>query len=270
MLKHIIAFFSNKEVYGTLLIVFSTFLILKLFNMLINKLNLPCKDALERKRRKTLLSLIKNIVKYLIIIVMILALLNLYGINTSGILAGLGIVSVVIGFALQDALKDIINGLNIMFDYYFVVGDVVKYEDFTGTVVEFGLKTTKIKKHTGEVLILANRNIDKLINISHERAKLVIDIPTAYEEKYEKVEKVLKKVIEEAMEKYENIEEASFLGIDSFKDSSVIYSISLLCNERETQWELKREILRDIKIAYDKNKIKIPYNQLEVHNGFKI
>lgn len=270
MFKHLIAFFSTKQVYGTLIIIIITLILLRLFNIIISKLDIPCKDPLERKRRKTLSSLIRNVVKYGLIIIMCLMLLNLYGVNTNGIIAGLGVASVVIGFALQDALKDIINGLNIMFDYYFVVGDVVTYEDFTGTVVEFGLKTTKIKKHTGEVLVIANRNIDKVINISHERASVVINIPTAYEEKYQRVEKILTQLMESVKEKYENIDDAIFLGIDSFGESSILYSIKFSCKKRETQWDLKRAVLKDIKEAYDKNNIKIPYNQLEVHNGFKI
>lgn len=270
MFRHLFAFFSTKQVYGTIFIVLSTLIILKIFNIIIEKLDIPCKDPLEKKRRKTLVVLIKHILRYVLIIIMILSLLSLYGIDISGLIAGLGIASVVLGFALQDSLKDIINGLNIMFDYYFVVGDIVTYDDFTGTVVDFGLKTTKIKKHTGEVLVLANRNIDKVINISHERASVVISIPTAYEEKYSKVEKVLNQVMVNAKEKYENIDEVSFLGIDSFGESGVIYSIRFSCKKRETQWDLKRAVLKDIKEAYDKNNIKIPYNQLEVHNGFKI
>ena len=270
MFEHLIAFFSTKHVYGTIIILLATLVILKIFNIIISKLDIPCKDPLEKKRRRTLVSLIKNVLRYGLIIIMGVTLLNLYGVNTNSIIAGLGIVSVVLGFALQDALKDIINGLNIMFDYYFVVGDVVTYENFTGTVVEFGLKTTKIKKHTGEVLVIANRNIDKVVNISHERATVIINIPTAYEEKYEKVERVLNKVLEQAKEKYENIADTTFLGIDSFGESGVIYSIRFSCKKRETQWELKRQVLKDIKGAYDKNNIKIPYNQLEVHNGKRL
>lgn len=200
---------------------------------------------------------------------MVIFLLNLYGVDTTSVITGLGIVGVVLGFALQEALKDIISGISIIFDDYFVVGDIVEYDGFTGTVIEFGLKTTKIKKATGEVMILANRNIDKITNISKERATLLLNIPTAYEEKYEKVEKVLKETLKKAKETYKDITETEYLGIDKLNDSSIDYLIKITCH-RETQWNIKREILKEIKLAYDKNKIKIPYNQLEVHNGTKI
>ena len=87
-----------------------------------------------------------------------------------------------------------------------------------------GCHLSKIKKHTGEVLVIANRNIDKVINISHERASVVINIPTAYEEKYEKVERVLTDVLEKAKEK----EKAAAIAEGrEFKDDGSI-SVSFL------------------------------------------
>ena len=152
-----------------------------------------------------LISAIKNVFKYVLFIFMAIFLLNLYGVNTTSVIAGLGVAGVVLGFALQEALKDIISGISIIFDDFFVVGDIVDYNGFAGTIIEFGLKTTKIKKVTGEVMVVANRNIDKIINISKERATLLLNIPTAYEEKYDKIEKVLNETLETALNKYKSI-----------------------------------------------------------------
>lgn len=265
----ILKFLSKKEVYGTLIIIGVTLIIYRVINMILNKIVIKGKDELDKKRRNTIIQIFKNVFKYILFIFMAIFLLNLYGIDTTSVIAGLGVAGVVLGFALQEALKDIINGISIMFDDYFVVGDIVDYNGFTGTVVEFGLKSTKIKKITGEVMVLANRNIDKIINISKERATILLTIPTAYEEKYEKVEEVLKETLENAKKTYKDITEVEYLGIDKLSDSSVDYLIKITC-KRETQWDIKRKILRDVKLAYDKNKIKIPYNQLEVHNGTKV
>lgn len=265
----ILEFLSNKQVYGTLLIITVTIIMYNSLNTVLDNIVIKGKDELEKKRRNTIVHLLKNIIKYLLFIIMAIILLNLYGINTSSLIAGLGVVGVVIGFALQEALKDIINGISIIFDNFFVVGDIVDYEGFTGTVIEFGLKSTKIKKYTGEVLIVANRNIDKLTNISKEKATIVLNIPTAYEEKYDKVEKVLINTINKAKENHKEITEVEYLGINNLSDSCIEYAIKITCL-RETQWMIKREILKEIKLAYDKNKIKIPYKQLEVHNGTKL
>jgi len=263
---NILEFLSKKQVYGTLIILVSTYLIYKILIRFLNKIQVKSKDELERKRKVTIIVLLKNIIKYLLIILLIIILLNLYGVNTSSLIAGLGIAGVALAFGLQEALKDIVSGIGIILDNYFVVGDVIDYNGFCGTVTEFGLKSTKIKKVTGEVLIIANRNIDKVINISQEKGTVIIKIPTAYEEKYDKVEKVLKSILENVLKNYSDIENAEYLGIDSFSDSSINYSIKIVC-KRMKQWEMKRNMLKEIKLAYDKNKIKIPYNQLEVHNG---
>lgn len=269
MFKTILKILSTRQVYGTLIVIAVTLILYKITNILIDKINIKGKDELDIKRRKTIIDLFRNIIKYILFIFMALVLLNLYGVNTTSVIAGLGVAGVVIGFALQEALKDIINGISIIFDNYFVVGDIVEFDGFTGTVIELGLKTTKIKKLTGEVLIIANRNIDRIINISKEKATIELKIPTAYEEEYEKVEQVLLNTINEAKNKYKEITKAEFLGIDNLKDSSVDYLVRITCI-RETQWDIKRAVLKDIKLAYDKNNIKIPYNQLEVHNGAKL
>jgi len=73
-------------------------------------------------------------------------------------------------------------------------------------------------------------------------------------------------MLENVIEKYTDIVEVDYLGIDSFCESCINYSIKIVC-KRMTQWDMKRNILKEIKLTYDKNKIKIPYNQLEVHNG---
>lgn len=269
MLTSILKFLATKQVYGTLIIIIITFIINKLINILIDKINIKSKDELERKRRNTIVHLGKNISKYILITFMVLVLLNLYGIDTTSIIAGLGVAGVVLGFALQEALKDIVGGISIILDNFFVVGDVVQYEDFSGTVTEFGLKSTKITKYTGEVLTLSNRNIDKIINLSQERANVIIKVPTAYEEKINKVEKVLREVMDKVKELYSDIDEVDYLGVESFEDSCILYSVVFKC-KRGTQWSMRRYVLKEIKEAYEKNKIKIPYNQLEVHNGDKI
>ncbi len=263
---NILEFLSKKQVYGTLIILASTYFVYKIIIATLDKIQIKGKDELEKKRKLTIIVLLKNVIKYILIIIMFIVLLNLYGVNTTSLIAGLGVAGVALAFGLQEALKDIVSGIGIIMDNYFVVGDVVDYNGFVGTITELGLKSTKIKKYTGEVLIIANRNIDRVINISQERATVVINIPTAYEEKYDKVERVLKETLDNAIKTHPEIQKVEYLGIEEFGDSSIIYSVRFTC-KRMTQWDMKRVILKEIKQAYDKNKIKIPYQQVEVHNG---
>ena len=64
-------------------------------------------------------------------------------------------------------------------------------------------------------------------------------------------------------------DESTYLGINELGSSAVKYLIKIRCNQ-EDRYTVKREILGRIKLAYEKNKIKIPYNQIEVHHGQSI
>lgn len=182
----IIEFAESVKFYGPIIVILGAIFIYSVISIVLNKATIRGKTEYERKKRKTVILLFQNITKYVCLIFAILMILNIYGVNTSSIIAGLGIASVVIGLALQDALKDIISGINIIMDNYYVVGDYVKYGDFTGIITSFGLKSTKIKDFNGNVLNIANRNIDKIINISQERHVIYLRVPTAYEASEEK------------------------------------------------------------------------------------
>lgn len=190
----------------------------------------------------------------------------MWGVDVSGIIAGLGIVGVVGGLAIQDALKDIIMGINIIMDNFFVVGDIITYNDFTGEVIEFGLKNTKIKNVEGTVLVVSNRNISEIQNISKKNASVVVTIPTSYKEKDSKVEKVLKRICE-TIDTWElSTEKTEYLGLDSLNTSSVDYIIRAHCTA-SNKHPLRRKILVEIKREFDKCNMQIPFTQIEVHNG---
>ena len=263
----ILDFLKSVKFYGPILVISISYLVYSVISRGIDRATIRGKSELEKKRRKTVILLFKNFIKYIIIILASLNILSIYGVNTSSIVAGLGVVGAVIGLAFQDALKDIIGGINIILDNYYVVGDLITFGSFTGTVTEFGLKSTKIQNGKGEVLIIANRNVDKVINLSQKKCVLLLTIPTAYEEDHNKVEKVLNKVLNK-VKKEENVvaEETEYLGIDSFDSSNINYLIRIKCTQG-TQFALKRKVFKLVKEAYEENNIKIPYNQIEVHHG---
>ena len=215
------------------------------------------------KRKNTVISLVNNIIKYIIAIIIIIMILNVYNINTTNIIASLGIASVIIGLAFQDIIKDLLAGIFIVFDNAYAVGDIVKINDFTGEVISFGLKTTKIKSYTGEVKIISNSSFNEVINYNFNKTKLLLNIPVSYKTDIKKIEEILSNIKEEVL-KINNVNNMSLLGIDQFAESSIIYIVEIECNPY-THIGVKRQVLKVIKETFDKNKIEIPYNQLDVH-----
>ena len=266
-MNKIITFLKTKEFLSVVIIVILILIGFKILNVLVNKSINRSKTALERKRKQTVYNLIKNVIKYLVFAIAIIIILDLYGINVTSLVASLGVASAVGALALQDTLKDIISGTTIIMDNYYVVGDYVQYGDFFGQVIELGLKSTKIEDFDGRVLSVANRNIDSIINLSQKTASVMIKIPTAYEAKTDKVEKILKEVVEE-IKKWPTMdsEKTSYLGISKFNDSAIDYSLRFYCSP-EKKYQYERDIYKLVKTKYEENNIKIPYTQVEVHNA---
>ncbi len=269
IIKIILNFISQKEVYGLVIILLCGLIIYHLGKILINKIITSGKTPYERKKRLTIVNLLSNIFKYAIYIFVILFILDLYGVDTKALITSLGILGAVLGLAFQDTIKDFISGITIILDNYFVVGDFVTYNNFTGEVIDMGLKSTKIKSFNGEVLTIANRKIDEIINISQRLANVYIDIPVAYELKTEKVEHALNTILKSALNINGVKKESKYVGISSFSDNAVIYTLVIVCTQ-DNQWQIKRDILKIIKDTFEEEKIKIPYQQIEVHQNERI
>lgn len=215
------------------------------------------------KRKNTIIVLIKNIIKYGIAVVVIIMILGVYGVNTTSLIASLGVATAIIGLAFQDTIKDFLAGIFLIFDNAYAVGDIVKINGFTGEVISLGLKTTKIRSYTGEIMVLSNSSFTEVINYSLSNSKVLIKVPVSYDIKVEKLEKVLneiKSIIEEEKEVYS----FELLGIDEFGSSSINYAIMLECVPL-AHHGIRRKVLGLIKSNFDKNNIVIPYNKIDVH-----
>lgn len=260
---------SSPKFYVPVITICITFLIIRGIKRVIAKLVTKNAKTIEMKRKNTIISLGQNIIKYVLILFAVLIILSTWGVNVTGIITGLGVAGVVAGLALQDALKDIIMGCNIIMENYFVVGDLVTFNNFTGEVIEFGLKNTKIKNVDGSVLVVANREINQILNLSQKASTVLLSVSVAYEETEDNVKKVLDKVLKDIDKLDISTKKTEYLGIDALKDSSVEYLIKAYCRAGD-QYELKRKCLSIVKKHFDDNNIKIPYPQIEVHNGKRV
>ena len=219
------------------------------------------------QRMKTIQNLILSIIKYMIIIITIVAILAVWGFNVTTLVAGLGLGTAIIGLAFQDLAKDLIAGFAIITEGQYEVGDTIEVDNFMGEVTSISLKTTEITNFKGAKYIVSNRYMDKVINYSENPQLAIVDISTPYEEKTDKVEKVLKDMIEEINDKVPNSEGNLLLwGIQSLSESSVVYRISVPAKSMK-HFETERYLRKQIKDHLDKAGIPIPYNQIEVHHG---
>ena len=251
-----------KEVVMPSIIIFLGFVLYIIISTSIKQVFRKAKH-IEKRRAKTLSSMINNIFKYIILIICILSILEVYGINTSGFLASLGIAGVVAGLAFQDTLKDLLSGFSIIFENIYAVGDTVTIGKYKGKVISLGIKTTKLQSLNGEIISISNSSITDVVNHSLSNHIEFFNIPVHYKTDLEKVEKIIKETLSSL--KDDDIIDVSLLGLDELDSSSLNYRIRLETLEGN-QYSIKRKILKEMKKSFDKEKIEIPYNQLVIHN----
>ena len=257
----------TKEVIAPIVIIVLSFLLYKVIIKILKKFFDLKSKKIDEKRKKTIFNLIRNVVRIFIISIAILSILEVYGFNTGSIIASLSVIGVVIGLAFQDLIKDFIAGVSIVIEGQYRVGDTVKINGFQGEVINVGLKSTKIKAYTGEILILANHLITEVINYNLSDSLALIDIDIAYESDLEKVEKVLTNLCERLSNELPYLKgNVELLGINSLEFSSIRYRMTVV-TESMKHHIVQRKMRKEVKLELDKHKIVIPYNQVVIHNG---
>ena len=266
MFKNLIDFILKKEVIGPVIILLVSFIGYKLIKKLLRKfIDLKWKK-LDAKRSNTIFYLFKNIIKILVFAVDILLVLEIYGYNTASIIASLSVIGVVVGLAFQDLIKAFIAGVTIVVEGQFRVGDTIQINGFKGEVIYLGLKSTKIKAVTGEIMIISNHLITEVINFSLFDSLAIVDVDVAYESDINKVEKALNTLCERLTNELPHLKgEVKVLGINSLEPSSLRYRLTVPTEAGE-QYGVQRIMRKEIKLELDKKGIEIPYNQVVMHN----
>ena len=261
-----------KEIYLPIIYIIVGIIVYQIAKAIIKRIfNIDKKvianKKIDKKKVKTLEQLIINIVRILIIILVLLSILPVFGIDVKTYLAGLGVIGVVIGLALQDILKDFIVGFSLIMENYFSVGDTIEVNGFKGKVTYLGIRTTKLQQFAGPMLIIPNRNIQEVINYTNTYSQAIVDVDVAYESDFNKVEQVLidlAKILTKELQ--DIIGEVEVLGIEKLASSSVTFRV-MVFTEPLKQFTVERKIRKEILKTFGKEKIKIPYTQIEVHNG---
>ena len=261
-LKHILEnTWVQRGVWSFFVVMFSG-LVYRVVTKFLTRKEKQNTKILSQKKNRTLIRMIKSIIGYALAIVTILMVLQIYGVDVTSMLAGVGIASIIIGFALQDALKDIFRGFDIVSDGYYEIGDVITFGENTGQVLSINLRTTKIQDiNTMNIVSIANRNIDRVEVVSNA---IYFNMPMPRELSVEKAEEILKSTLKE-IKKDENVTNAELLGLNKITDTGFEYLFSINC-DATVKLATRRKALRVIVRTLEDNKISIPFNQLEIRN----
>ena len=223
------------------------------------------RKVISEKKRKTYLRMLRSIIIATIIVVVILTILQLLGINVSSMLAGVGIASIIIGFALQDAMKDIFRGLEIVADDYYDIGDVIKFGDNVGQVLSINHRTTKIQDiNSMNIVSIANRNIDKVEVLT---GYIYLPIPLPLRIKPTAADALMAEIVKSITE-IPTITSVINQGVTAITNSSLNYQLQITCEPMQIL-ETRRRALGRATATLAAHKILLPYTELNLH-GIKI
>lgn len=219
----------------------------------------------KNNRSKTVFSLLDGFVKYACAIAIIILVLKACGVDTTALVASVGVLTLVVGLGAQPLIADIIAGIFIIFEDEYHVGEIVTINDFRGSVMEIGIRSTKLIDAAGNIKIINNSSIGDVINLSRELSLAVVDCDFPYDVPVELVESLLKDSFPKMAENIPAIKEGPFYkGVCMFKDSNVTIKIVAKCLE-DDRFQVERDLNREYRKVLVENGIDIAYPQVVVN-----
>lgn len=217
------------------------------------------------KRAETLSKLTKSVVRYVSIPIFIIFALPIFGVEPASVFASAGLIGVIVGFAFQDLLKDIVAGFFIIFERTYEVDDYVKINNYTGVILSLGIKTTVIRNYNGEIYTMNNRDVGNVTNYSKAPYSIVVcALPIAYDTDLKKFKEILDSSFVDIEKKFPVIMEKPLIkGITSFDNSSLKFEIHIMVKSME-QFQFKRDFDQYLLEICNVNKIKIPYQTITI------
>lgn len=214
---------------------------------------------------ETLSRLLSNFVKYASVIILLYYCLALLGVDTAALLTSAGIIGLMVSLGAQKLVSDVIAGLFIIFEGEFRVGDIVTIGDWRGTVVEIGIRTTKIEEAGGNIKVINNSSISGIVNMTKRYSFAACDFGIEYGESLERVEYILRQELPRIKDRLPAILDGPFYkGVSELGGSSVNIKIVAQCKESD-RIQLMRDLNREVKLLCDKHKISIPFQQVVIN-----
>lgn len=223
----------------------------------------------KSKRRQTITALIISIFQYTVIFFYLFGVLSILGIPVGTLLASAGIFSLAIGMGAQGFVSDLVNGFFILSEDQFDVGDTVSINEQIGTVVQLGLRTTRIKTTSGAIIYIPNRQITMVKNLAHNAISLNIDLQLAVNNNFKQVANIIDQVNHQlGTEKRAILAGPKIIGITAQKGSTVTFTIAFKVRPAQ-QNKIKNCYLSSYILALQKEKINFAQpsgsTQLESH-----
>ena len=220
----------------------------------------------KTQRAVTVAALICNLINWIAAIIAVIIVLSNFGVDTTAIITGAGVLTLVVGLGMQSLISDIVAGLFIVFENEFNVGDIITIDGFRGEVVAIGIRTTKLKA-AGNIKIYNNSEIKGVLNQTQEPSLVKTLIDVEYGERLPEIEKIIKEHVGE-LKITGAVDPVSYDGVAALGASGVTLQFTCHCHESDI-FAATRSLNGAVKNMFDEYGIGIPFPQVVVHNSDK-
>ncbi|WP_297214458.1 mechanosensitive ion channel family protein [uncultured Flavonifractor sp.] len=213
---------------------------------------------------KSLHTFIHAALRVILWLLTVCIVLDYMGVPMTSLVALLGVLGLAVSLAIQGTLSNLAGGLQILVSKPFKAGDYVEAGGVGGTVKEVGLAYTKLATVDNKVISVPNGQIsgEKITNYSTaEQRRVDLVFGVSYHAPPERVIACIRDVIAAHPKALPQPE--PFVRMSALKDSAIEYTLRVWCANGD-YWDLYFDLLEQIKAAFDRCGIEIPYNQLDV------
>ena len=221
--------------------------------------------AASRKLDPTLVPFVSNLVYYLLLTFVILAVLSLFGIQTTSFIAVLGAVGLAIGLSLQGTLSNFASGVMLLIFRPFKAGDFVEAGGVSGKVQEIGIFSSTLHSPDNVKIIVPNSVVfgSTIKNYSaNETRRNDMVVGVSYDDDLGRALDVIQQVLAEDNRVLKD--PAPVVAVSELADSSVNFVVRPWCN-RDDYWGMRFDMTRKFKERLESAGCSIPYPQHEVH-----
>jgi len=231
-------------------------------------------DAGEAEKRiTTLVGIIHGAARVVIWTMVVMIVLEKFGVDIGPILASAGIIGLAVGFGAQELVRDVISGFFILLEDQIRIGDVAIINGTGGLVEKIELRTITLRDFSGVVHIVQNGKISSLSNMTKDWSAMIFDIGVAYKEDVQAVMDIMQQVGDGLQQDpaYRNLilEPIEVFGLNEFADSALVIKARIKTRPSE-QWTVGRAYRQRLKKAFDERGIEIPFPHTTVYWGEKI
>ncbi|MGM0788367.1 MAG: mechanosensitive ion channel family protein, partial [Thermodesulfobacteriota bacterium] len=254
-----------------LLIIAGAFLLWEIVSAFIERsLAREAAEGRGNTRKQTLLPLLKNVVRIVLVIIGGMLVLSQLGVNIAPLLAGAGILGLAIGFGAQTLVKDVITGAFLLLEDAITVGDWVEAGGHSGTVEHLSVRTVKLRDLSATVHVVPFGEVTTVSNYNRDYGYALIDAGVAYRENYGQVVQALQDVAvelrnDELLGSY-IIGDLELFGLNDLGDSAVEIRVRIKTLPMR-HFGVRRAFLERMKRVFDERGIEIPFPHRTVWFG---